>query len=268
MAQYARGDIVTLKDGEWLRRQKAAGEVICHIHQTIGKMVKEHQPINLKEIENFAHEYILSHRCTNAFYQYKGFPGKMCCSLNTELVHGVAKDYLLKDGDVVKIDLGANFEGAIADCAFTYVYGKPKTEQIGKLLVACQRALNEAIDEVEVGKRIGSIGKKIFSVSKETGFGVIVEFGGHGIDYNKLHSSPFVPNKSRDDDSVVIQPGLSIAIEPMFVIGNNTNTKTLADKWTVITKEIGAHYEHSVTIDEDGKKHIITNHGLDIKEFL
>jgi len=99
------------------------------------------------------------------------------------------------------------------------------------------------------------------------GFGVIVNFGGHGIDYNKLHADPFIPNKSSVNEGVTMQAGMSIAIEPMFVLGKNVKTKTLSDKWTVITHDIGCHFEHSISLDEDGNRHIITEHGISAKDY-
>jgi methionyl aminopeptidase len=260
------GEIISLKDQLWLRRQKIAGNVLSNLHREIFSMMKRKSSITLNDLGKFSDEFIRHNDCTPTFYQYRGFPGCICTSLNKELVHGIPRDIVLKEGDVLKVDIGTTFEGAIADCAVTYVYGKP-SEQISKLLISCQEALSEAIQSVKIGSRIGIIGKTIFEKSKKDGFGVISTYGGHGIGYNKLHDNPFVPNKSKEDEGIVIQPGLSIAIEPMFVIGNNTHTRLNSDGWTVLTKEIGAHFEHSITIDENEQLHIITEHGIDARNF-
>lgn len=265
-----QSELITLKDNLWLKRQKYAGRVVAKVHQGFFQMMQgKASGLTLRQMGDIADEVIRKNDCTPTFFQYRGFPSVICASLNKEIVHGFAtRDIALKEGDVLKIDVGATFEGAIADCAVTYVYGKVKSERIGKMLVSCQTALHEAIKVVEPGRCIGEIGNVIFNRSKQDGFGVIVMFGGHGIDYHRLHAPPFVPNKSRMDEGVTIQPGMSIAIEPMFVLGKNTNTKLQKDKWTVMTRDIGCHYEHSVTLDEDGNRHIITEHGISAKDFV
>lgn len=261
--------IISLKDDQWLHRQQYAGEVVSSAHREIFNLFKTKSIKNLIEVESYVHDHIIKNGCENAFWKYKNFPGKICASVNNVIVHGIPSLKPLQEGDVVKIDLGANFEGAIADCAFTYVFGKPKSKLIAQLLTSCQNALNKSIEAIEVGKNIGIIGHTIFNIAKDNNFSVIVNYGGHGIDYNKLHSNPFISNKSRENEGIIIQPGLSIAIEPMFVLGNNTNTKTDPhDKWSVYTKDIGVHFEHSVTLDKNGNKHIITNHKLNVEDML
>jgi len=264
-----RGDFVVLKDDLWIKRQKHAGRVVAKSHQEIYPMIKGmSKGLTLKQIGEVVNEVIQKNDCTPTFLGYNGFPSVVCASINHELVHGFARDIELQPGDVVKIDIGATFEGAIGDCAVTYVYGKPKSEKILQMLLACQDSLRDAIAVVKPGNRLGEIGKAIWEKSRTSGFGVITDFGGHGIDYHKLHSHPFVKNKGKSDEGIVMEPGLSIAIEPMFVLGKNTNTKLLKDKWTVVTKDIGCHYEHSVTIDKNGHTHIMTDHDIDVKDFV
>lgn len=263
------GKVVVLKDALWMKRQKHAGRVVAKSHQAIYPMIKcMSKGLTLKLIGEVVQEVIEKNDCTPTFLGYNGFPSVVCASLNKELVHGFARDIELQHGDVVKIDIGATFEGAIGDCAMTYVFGKPKSPKVSAMLLACQQSLHDAIAVVKPGNRLGEIGKAIWNRSKSSGFGVIVDFGGHGIDYNKLHAQPFVSNKGKSDTGLMMQPGLSIAIEPMFVLGKNTNTKLLKDKWTVVTKDIGCHYEHSVSIDENGHTHIMTDHGIDVKDFV
>jgi methionyl aminopeptidase len=265
-----KGELIVLKNIDWLRRQKHAGRVVAKIHQEFyAMMAGRAEHCTLKKMGEIADVIIRKNNCTPTFLNYRGYPSVICTSLNKELVHGFAsRDIELKEGDVLKVDVGATFEGAIGDCAVTYVYGKTKNDRIAKMLVSCQEALHDAIGVVQPGRRIGEIGKTIWQKAKTDGFGVITTFGGHGIDYDRLHAPPFVSNKSKADEGVTIQPGMSIAIEPMFVLGSNTNTKILNDKWTVMTHDIGCHYEHSVTLDEDGCVHIITEHGICAKDFV
>lgn len=266
----SRGEVITLNDNLWLKRQKYAGRVVAKIHQEFFSLIKGMaSKLTLRQLGDIADEIIRKNDCTPTFFNYRGFPSVICTSLNKEIVHGFAtRDIELQDGDVIKIDIGATFEGAIGDCAVTYIYGKAKDPRIYKMLVSCQEALHEAIKIVEPGRRVGEIGKTIFERSKRDGFGVVTSFGGHGIGYNNLHAPPFIANKSKADEGVRIYPGMSIAIEPMFVLGNNTNTKMLRDNWTVVTKDIGCHYEHSVSIGEDGQRHIITEHGISANDFV
>lgn len=263
-----RGDVIVLKDSDWLKRQTFAGKVLSRIHREIfPMMVGKSEHLTTTTLGLLAQDIIQKNNCLPTFLGYRGFGSVICASINKELVHGSTRDEELQEGDVLKVDVGVTFEGAIADCAVTYIYGKAKNPNIIKMLVSCQEALSEGIKVFVPGKRIGDIGSVIFQVSKRDGFGVITDFGGHGLDYNILHAPPFVPNKSKAQEGVTIQPGMSIAIEPMFVQGKNTNTKLLKDKWTVITHDIGCHYEHSVTLDEEGHQHIITEHGINAKSF-
>ena len=269
MSLPSKSEIIVLKDKDWLVRQKIAGRVVAKAHNEIYAMLKGMASnLTLSKLNGLVEDLIRSNSCTPTFLNYRGFPSTICASLNNELVHGTGtRDIVLKDGDVLKIDIGATFEGAIGDCAVTYVYGKIKNPEIGRMLISCQCALYDAINLVEPGRRVGEIGKAIWDRSKNDGFGVIVDFGGHGINYDKLHADPFIPNKSASSDGVTVQAGMSIAIEPMFVLGKNSKTKTLTDKWTVITHDIGCHFEHSVTLDEDGGRHIITEHGISAKDY-
>lgn len=264
-----QGELISLKDNDWLRRQKIAGQVVSLIHREIFGIMKGSASLFLSDLDTLAKDIISKNSCTPTFYKYKGFPSTICTSLNKELVHGFSNRKIKLDpGDVVKVDIGATFEGAIADCAFTYIYGKAKSPTHLKLLISCQDALNNSISLLKPGVRIGAIGNYIFKKGSEDGFGVITDYGGHGLDYNSLHTAPFIPNKSREDEGITIQPGLAIAIEPMFVLGKNTRTRaSVKDDWTVMTSDIGAHFEHSVTFDQDGNKHIISDHQLSAKDF-
>lgn len=265
----SKSEIICLKDKDWLARQKVAGAVVAKAHQHIFQLMKGMASnLSLCDINSVVTVIIEQNKCTPTFLNYRGFPSAICASVNREIVHGHGtRPLVLQDGDVVKIDIGATFEGAIGDCAVTYIYGKSKNSEILRMLQSCQNALYDGIKVVEPGRTIGEIGSAIWNRSKEDKFGVITEFGGHGIDYNQLHANPFVPNKSAKSDGITIQPGLSIAIEPMFVLGNNTKTRILSDKWTVITQEIGCHFEHSITLDENGHRHIITDHGINVKDY-
>jgi len=250
-------NLIILKDYVWLNRQKHAGRCVSNILKAFDQMIKDKTPnLSLIDIEQMALTYMRFYNCTPTFKNYKGFPGSVCLSVNKQLVHGIPNDYILCDGDIVSLDLGATYEGAIADAARTAIYGVPKNPEHVRLVNACKEALRLAIKSVAIGKKLGVIGNAIYKHAQATGFNVIETYGGHGIDYNKPHSEPFVANKANQNEGITIQPGLSIAIEPLLVIGS-TKTKISPDNWTVTTEDINAHFEHSITIMEDGN-HIIT----------
>jgi methionyl aminopeptidase len=254
---FAQSQIINLKDDLWLKRQKHAGRCVANCLIECGKAIKAVTPnLSLIDLENIAIRQINSMDCIPTFYNYKGFPGKVCISVNNQLVHGIPTDYVLQDGDVVSVDLGATFEGAIADAARTWIYGTPRSQEHVRLIQTCKDSLAAGIKAIEIGKHLGVIGYAIHQYTKNSGFNLITNYGGHGLDYNKPHSEPFVNNKSQSNEGIRIQSGLSIAIEPMLVIGE-AKTKILDDKWTVVTPGIGVHFENSVTIMESGV-HVVT----------
>jgi methionyl aminopeptidase len=230
--------------------------------KAFASFLKDADKISLKDIEKSSLDILKSMDCTPTFHNYKGFPGAVCLSVNKDLVHGIPSDYILQNGDVVTLDLGATFEGAIADAAFTCIYGEPKDPKHMEMLTLCQSALNAGINAVAVGKRLGVIGSNIFKTARDKGFGIVDEYGGHGINYNQPHAPPFVSNKSRDNEGPIIQNWMNFAIEPMLIMGGSNKTKIAADGWTVFGNDIGCHFEHSICIDGEGILHIVTEHGM------
>jgi methionyl aminopeptidase len=256
-AESFNDSFVDLKNQDWLDKQRVAGKVVAGTLKILESLVIEKTTKSLLDLNYIAEENIFKSGCTPTFKNYKDFPAGVCISVNKELVHGIPKDYKLQDGDVVSFDLGATFEGAIADSAITCIFGSPKEERHVNLINTTNECLTKAIESISVGKRLGIIGHTIFKHAKLNGFNVISNYGGHGLTWNKPHANPFVSNKSLPEEGIRIQPGLSIAIEPMLVIGS-INTHVLLDGWTVVTDDIGCHFEHTVFIHSD-KVEIITN---------
>lgn len=255
---FQNHNLIKLKDNDWLARQKVAGACVAGVLRTINQLIVEKTPnISLKDLEQEALKQILAADCIPTFQGYKGFPGAICLSVNKQLVHGIPSSYILQEGDVVKFDLGATYRGAIADAAATAIYGQAKSPVHVELLETCRGALDQAIKSIQIGKQLGCIGYAIHRyVTARSRFGLITNYGGHGLDENTPHAVPFVPNKSRSQEGPRIQAGLSIAIEPMLVVGD-TLTKVAPDGWTVITSDVGAHFEHSIYVASD-KIHIVT----------
>jgi len=258
MTKYFKSaEFIKLKDATWLRRQEHAGKCVSNILRDCGDLITSGSPsLSFKDLEKIALDQIKQCDCVPTFLNYEGFPSAICVAANKQLVHGPVTDYVLQEGDVISIDLGATFEGAIADAARTWIYGEPKNKKHINLLKVGREALAAGQNAVKIGSRLGAIGNAIYKIVTKNGFGVIQEYGGHGIDYYTPHADPFVCNKQSPQSGVRIAAGMSIAIEPMLVLGEARATES-TDGWTVCTPSIGCHFENSVTIMEDGV-HIIT----------
>lgn len=247
-----------LKGLDWLEKQRMAGRIAGKTLLLLQKEIADKTTKSLLELNQLAEDYIAQSGGTCTFKGYKGFPAGVCISVNKELVHGIPKDYHLQDGDIISFDLGVTVEGAIADTAVTCIYGQPKSPRHVELINATGESLMRGIKAIEIGKHLGVIGHAVNRCAKNYGFGVINNYGGHGLDWDVPHAAPFVANKANVDEGIRIQSGLAIAIEPMLVMGT-TSTRVLDDGWTVVTDDIGAHFEHSIYVHPDGNVEIITD---------
>jgi methionyl aminopeptidase len=255
---FAQSNIVRLKDDRWLMNQKLAGRCVSQSLVECGNLIKEKTPnLSLMDLENIVLQRMKIFNCIPTFLGYKGFPNASCISVNNQLVHGIPSDYILKDGDIVKVDLGATFEGSIADAARTWIYGTPKSPEHVRMLKTCYEALNAGIKAVGIGKQIGVVGNAIWQFTKNSGFGLVTNYGGHWIEYHPHpHAWPFVSNKAQPNEGIRIQHGSTFAIEPMLVIGDPA-TKVLPDGWTVITNGYNCHFEDTIYLTNN-EIHIIT----------
>lgn len=241
--------LVDLKDEEWLERQRFAGKVTAQCLSFLENEVKNFTNKTPLQLSREADIFIQDNSCTATFKGHDGFPEAVCISVNKGLVHGIPKDIPFQEGDIISFDLGATYKSAIADSALTVGYGKI-LDQHTKLIDAGKRALAKGILAIKPGKRLGVIGQAIHKSAKGDGFGSISNYGGHGISEDKAHAQPFVSNKSDEHTGIRLQPGLTIAIEPMLVIGS-IDTKIDEDGWTVNTKDIGVHHEHTIYLHKD-----------------
>lgn len=257
---FSGSGLFKLKDQDWLDKQRIAGRIAANALVKLENLVKKKTELSLIELNEVAEKFIVDAGGFPTFKGYKGFPAGVCISVNKQLVHGIPTDYHLQEGDVVSFDLGVTWEGAIADTAITCIYGEPKPQHVA-LVKATEESLMKGIEAIQVGKRLGCIGSAIYKSAKGNGFNVITKYGGHGLDWNIPHALPFVENKSEPDQGIRIQVGLAIAIEPMLVPGS-TETRTLADGWTVATDDIGAHFEHSVFVHTNRVEIITDRRGL------
>jgi methionyl aminopeptidase len=258
---FTTNGLIKLKNQDWLEKQRIAGKIAAKTLLLLEGFLKGKTFHSMATLNEIAERYITDAGGIPTFKGYKGFPAGVCVSINKQLVHGIPDDTVLDDGDVVSFDLGVTYQGAIADTALTCIFGEPKSDRHVALVKSTEEALMKGIAAVKVGNRIGSIGQAITKHAKNTGFGLITNYGGHGLDWNVPHAAPFVSNAGAPDEGIRIQPGLAIAIEPMLVCGS-TKTRTLADGWTVVTDDVSAHFEHSIFVHEDHIEIITDRSGL------
>ncbi|MFW6414534.1 MAG: type I methionyl aminopeptidase, partial [Verrucomicrobiota bacterium] len=204
------------------------------------------------ELENIAVELIGQTGGNPAFHNYQGFPGKICISLNNEVVYGIGtEERLIQVGDLVSLDIGVEYNGFIGDNAVTVSVGPPRLPEIHRLLEATKESLNAGIEAAKNGKYVGDIGHAVEKVAHAYGFSVVREFVGHGCGC-ELHEPPEVPNFASTGKGPLLKPGMVLAIEPMLNIGDGGVVVDHNDKWTVRTKDnsLSAHFEHMVLINK------------------
>ena len=218
--------------------------------QTVAKAV---QPgVTTGELDRLAEEYIRKQGAVPNFKNYQGYPATACISINNEVIHGIPSDKrVLKNGDIVSVDLGAMFQGSHGDNAATFAVGDISPEA-KRLMDATKESLYEGIKAARAGGRIGDISNAVQSYVEARGFSVVRQFVGHGIGTN-LHEEPEVPNFGKAGHGIRLMPGMTLAIEPMVNAGGH-GVKVLPDGWTVLTADgsLSAHFEHTVLITTDG----------------
>ena len=207
------------------------------------------------DLDALAEEFIRSHEgATPAFKGLYGFPGSICTSINNEIVHGIpSSKRVLKEGDIVSIDVGVGYKGFFTDSAATVPVGEVD-ETSRRLLEVTERALEAGIGAATADKHVGDIGAAIQSVVSEAGFSIARDLVGHGVG-TAMHEDPQVPNQGKPGRLMKLTPGLTIAIEPMVNVGSS-GTRTMSDRWTIVTSDgsRSAHFEHTVAITENGPR--------------
>ena len=249
---------ITIKSSKELQYMELAGSIVGSALTLLKKSVEP--GITTKELDTIAYKEITKLGAKPTFKGYRGFPASICASVNEEIVHGIPGKRVLKDGDIIKMDVGATINGFIGDAAISVAVGKVSLDA-KQLMDATEESLKKGIDAAQPGNRIGDIGTAVQTYGESLGYGVVREFVGHGVGRH-LHEEPQVPNY-RDPSKgpgPILKPGMCIAIEPMFNIGG-WETHILDDDWTVVTKDgtLSSHFEHTIAITDDGPK-ILTVH--------
>ena len=258
-ALTSHGTFLPSKGEDWLVRQRVAGKTVAHCLSILSSLTKEKTKLTLRELSVLAEDVIREEKCTPTFKGYKGFPEAVCISVNKELVHGIPNDRFLQEGDIVTFDLGATFEGAIADAATTVIYGEPLQSWHAEMLAVGKGALEAGIGAVKLGNRIGAIGNAIHKFVSKSNYRVNNNYGGHSLSWNEPHSHIFVPNKSDPSEGAIIYPGLTIAIEPLVLPRTaSENTYVSKDGWTVMAHDLCCHFEHTLYVHNDGSVEVMT----------
>lgn len=242
---------ITRKSREEIKLMKEAGSVVALVHQEMKNIIKP--GLSTKYLDKIAYQIIKDNKCEPTFLGYNGFPGSICASINDEVVHGIpSDDIILKNGDIISIDVGATYRGLVGDGAWTYAVGEI-SEDCKKLLTATEESLFAAISKIKSGVLLDEISGAVEDVAHKYNLGIVRQYGGHGVGRN-MHEEPFVFNY-RVGSKTVLKSGMTIAIEPMINLGTD-DVYVLEDEWTVVTKDHkpSAHFEHTVLVTDDGSE--------------
>ena len=243
--------MITIKSERELELLKVAGNIVYKTHQYLKPYIKE--GITTKELDRLGEAFIRSQGATPSFKGYDGFPTALCISVNSEVVHGFPSDRVLKNGDIVSLDIGACYKGYHGDSGWTYKVGEVD-EEIDYLLEHTEKALFVGLEQIKPGNRIGDISSAIGEYAKAHHLGVVKELCGHGVGTD-VHEDPEVPNYGIPNTGPRLKEGMVIAVEPMLTLGS-PKIYLHDNNWTVDTQDgrPSAHYEHTVAVTADGYK--------------
>ena len=240
--------MIIIKKSEQIMLMRKAGKITAEALLVARDAI---QPgVSTKEVDKKIRAYIEKCGAVPSFLGYGGFPGSACISLNNEVIHGIPSDkIIIKEGDIVKVDVGARYRGYNGDSARTYAVGKVSDEAL-KLISVTEKSFYEAIKLAKAGNRLGDIGHAVESFVISNGFSVVKDYVGHGIG-TELHEDPSVPNYGNAGRGARLYSGMTLAIEPMVNAGG-FEVKTLRDGWTVVTLDgsLSAHYENTIAITD------------------
>ena len=240
---------ITIKNATEIGWMREAGRVVSLVHARLQEAIVP--GVRVSELDEIAAETIEEAGAIASFYGHHGFPGHICASVNEQIVHGIPDKRILREGDIISVDVGAIVHGWHGDSAWTYPVGRI-SDDAQRLLDDTEAVLYAAIAAARAGQRLGSVGHAVERYAQARGYGVIREYGGHGIG-RQMHEDPHVPNHGDPHRGALLRPGLTLAIEPMLTNGGE-GTRVLADGWTVVTDDgsLAAHFEHTVVVTPNG----------------
>ena len=239
---------VRKKSREEIKLMKEAGNIVALVHQEMKRVIEP--GISTKELDNIAHNIIKEHKAIPTFLGYSGFPATICASINGEVVHGIPSEKtILKEGDIISVDVGATYRGLVGDSAWTYPVGNI-SDECKMLLETTEKSLFAGIERMRNNALLEDVSGAIEDVAKSKNLGIVRQYGGHGVGHS-MHEEPFVFNY-RIGNKFVLKSGYTIAIEPMLNLGGD-DVYTLEDEWTVVTKDgnPSALFDHTVLVTDD-----------------
>lgn len=241
--------MISIKSEREIELMIIAGNIVYQTHQHLKSLIKP--GISLLELDAEAEKFIISKGAKPSFKGYDGFPNATCISVNEEVVHGIPSNRKLKKGDIVSIDIGADYKGYHGDSAWSYAVGEVDNDK-KYLLEHTKKALFEGLRQIKPGNRVGDISYAVEKYANDHNLGIVRELCGHGVG-NHLHEDPDVPNYGNKNTGPLLKEGMVLAIEPMLNLG--TDDIVIEDNdWTITTLDgkPSAHFEHTVLVTKDG----------------
>ncbi len=248
---------IVIKSPQEIATLREAGRINALALQTVRQLIRP--GVTTAELDAAAEEVIRKHGATPTFKGYPGpypYPASICASINEQLVHGIPGKRKLQEGDIISIDCGSTFEGFVGDSAFTTGVGEI-SPQAQRLIEVTEHALYVGIDKMRASNQVGDVSAAIQEYVEQSGFNVTREYTGHGVG-RQMHEGPQVPNYGTPGRGQILRTGMTIALEPMVLVGTG-QTRVMPDQWTVVSADgsLTAHWEHSVAIT-DGEAFILT----------
>lgn len=242
--------MISIKSPREIELMDHAGTIVARVHKKMKEVIRP--GISTLELNRIAEEVIRENGATPSFKNYQGFPAAICTSINDMLVHGIPDHTILKDGDIITVDVGACYKGYHGDSGWTYTVGNVTDPKVLELLRVTEESLYLGLEQVKPGNHIGDIANAIQTYVESFGFSLPEEYTGHGIG-KSVHEDPYVPNVGKPGTLELLKKGMCIAVEPMVFMGS-ARCYTLKDGWGVKSYDHSwaAHYEHTVAITEDG----------------
>lgn len=240
---------ITIKNEREIGLMREASQAVALVHERVSAAIAP--GVTTQDLDDIARDTLAEVGAKSLFLGHLGFPGRICASINEEIVHGIPGKRVLRDGDIISVDVGARVGGYCGDSAWSYPVGSI-SDEARRLLETTEASLYAGIEQAVVGAHLHAIGHAVEQVALKNGFGLVREYGGHGIG-REMWEDPHVPNHGSPDSGPRLRVGMTLAIEPMLNVGGD-ETEQLADGWTVVTADrtLSAHFEHTIVIREEG----------------
>jgi len=241
--------MIVRKSRTEIEAMRRAGRVVAETLARLGELARPGATTG--DLDEAAEEYIRSEGGVPTFKGYRGFPAAICTSPNSMVVHGIPGTYRLEDGDLLSVDVGVTLDGFVADSAFTFAVGEIDSDA-ERLLEVCQAALAAGIEQARAGNHVQDISAAVQRTTEAAGFSVVRSLVGHGIG-RSMHEEPQVPNFGEPGRGPLLQPGMTLAIEPMINAGG-PDVWMADDRWSISTDDgsLSAHFEHTVAVTDNG----------------